>query len=923
MTPARWAQIKGLFRLALDTPESERPRFLESACVGDADLRTEVERMLAGNEEPGWQNPAGKLFEVTAELAPGDTLGHYRIEARLGEGGMGVVYKAHDSHLHRSVALKVLPPEKVADPERKRRFVREARAASALNHPNIVTVHDIDQSDGVDFIAMEYVEGKTLDKTIGRRGLKLDLALKYAIQIADALAKAHAAGIVHRDLKPGNVMVTEDGRVKVLDFGLAKLTETTAGPEDETRTERQSTELGVIVGTASYMSPEQAEGKKVDARSDIFSFGSLLYEMLTGRRAFRGDTPALTLAAILKEEPPALSTIAKDISRELGRIVARCLRKDPNRRFQHMDDVKIALEELQEESISGKLTTSEVRPLGHQRRQWPSAAALASAGVLAVALVVLAYLLASLASSRRVPTYTQITFRRGFLQNARFGPDGEMVLHSGEWQGSANELFEGRYDSPDSRPMGLADATIAAVSTTSELAVIMGCQRFYYWFCSGTLARVPLTGGSPRPIADNTAYADWSPDGKNLAVVRYSPGEFRLEYPIGKVLYRTRGWIASPRFSPRADRIAFIEHPMVDDDRGWVSVADLQGNIRVLSTGWNSIQGLAWSPPGDEVWFAASKVGVAWADSLHAATLSGRVRTVASYPGTVRLHDISAKGRVLLSEESWRGELHGFSPGSDRQRDLSWTGWSNVTGLSPDGTQVLFNGENDRFYLRKADGSPAVLLGEGTGPTFSPDMKWVAFIAPPGASLNLLPVGAGESRTLERGSIEHYLYVGWHPDGKQVLFVGRLKGEGPRLFRQNITGGPPVLALPAAFTPLGICLSPDGRYIVAGGADGKLYGAALDGGAPVPLPGLTAGDVPLLWSADGRWLYVSRGGELPARVYRVAVASGEKQLWKEVAPTDRTSVFSIMNIAISRDERSYAYSFTRALSELFVAEGLR
>src|ERR1017187_6436205 len=254
-------------------------------------------------------------------LAAGDCLGHYSIVEKLGEGGMGVVYKARDSRLKRFVALKVLPPEKVTDPERKQRFVQEARSASALNHPNIVTVHDIDQSDGVDFIAMEYVEGKTLSELIGRKGLKLNEALKYAIQIADALAKAHAAGIVHRDLKPGNVMVTADGQVKVLDFGLAKLAEGQVRPEDSTRTLQPSTELGVIVGTASYMSPEQAEGKKVDARSDIFSFGSLLYEMLTGRRAFRRDTPALTLAAILHMEPPPLESAS---SRSGGSTSRNC-----------------------------------------------------------------------------------------------------------------------------------------------------------------------------------------------------------------------------------------------------------------------------------------------------------------------------------------------------------------------------------------------------------------------------------------------------------------------------------------------------------------------------------------------------------------------------------------------------------------------
>jgi serine/threonine protein kinase/tetratricopeptide (TPR) repeat protein len=283
----------------------------------------------------------------------GQTISHYRIIKKLGQGGMGVVYKARDTHLDRFVAIKVLPPEAVADPERKRRFVQEAKAASALNHPNIVTVHDIDQSDGIDFIAMEYIEGRTLDELIRRKGLKLSEALKYAVQIADALAKAHAAGIIHRDLKPGNVIVTSDGRAKVLDFGLAKLTEVAAAsPDEETRTDQQSTVTGMIIGTAGYMSPEQAEGRKVDARSDIFSFGSVLYEMLTGRRAFRGENPALTLAAVLRSQPQPLGPKAPH---DLEKVVERCLRKDPDRRYQTMADLKVALQDLKEESDSGKL----------------------------------------------------------------------------------------------------------------------------------------------------------------------------------------------------------------------------------------------------------------------------------------------------------------------------------------------------------------------------------------------------------------------------------------------------------------------------------------------------------------------------------------------------------------------------------------
>src|SRR5512135_2253233 len=298
----------------------------------------------------------------------GKTISHYRITEKLGEGGMGVVYKARDTHLDRFVAIKVLPPENVAEPERKRRFVQEAKAASALNHPNIVTIHDITEEGGTDFIVMEYVAGKTLDDSIPHKGMRLSLALKYAVQIADALARAHGAGIIHRDLKPSNVMVDEHGLVKVLDFGLAKLTET-SGPEAETAATR--TGAGTVLGTAAYMSPEQAEGRHIDTRSDVFSFGSMLYEMLTGQRAFRGDTRASTIASILREEPKPISQVSEGLPRDAEKIVRRCLRKDPEHRFQTMADLRVALEELKEESDSGALEpAAPAKPKLRRRFLW-------------------------------------------------------------------------------------------------------------------------------------------------------------------------------------------------------------------------------------------------------------------------------------------------------------------------------------------------------------------------------------------------------------------------------------------------------------------------------------------------------------------------------------------------------------------------
>ncbi|MCX6638089.1 MAG: protein kinase, partial [Acidobacteria bacterium] len=367
----------------------------------------------------------------------GQRLLHYEIVEKLGEGGMGVVYKARDTHLDRYVAIKVLPPEKVADPGRKARFVQEAKSASALNHPNIVTVHDIASDGGTDFIAMEYVAGKTLDQLIPRKGMRLNDALKIAVKIADALAAAHAAGIVHRDLKPANVMVTGapsgPGLVKVLDFGLAKLTETALGEDEATRTVKPRTEEGTVVGTAAYMSPEQAEGKTVDARSDIFSFGSVLYEMVTGRCAFQGDSRMSTLAAVLHHEPAAMGA---DVPHDLQKVIERCLRKDPERRLRHMDDVKIALEDLKEDSDSGKLA-----PAGAvMRRRRP----FLVYGVGAALLVLTALGVWRLRPNSGTPAgqlrAVPLTAHAGSEVNPSFSPDGNQLAFC--WNGGGSDNFD-------------------------------------------------------------------------------------------------------------------------------------------------------------------------------------------------------------------------------------------------------------------------------------------------------------------------------------------------------------------------------------------------------------------------------------------------------------------------------------------------
>jgi serine/threonine protein kinase len=431
----RFSRVEQIYHQTLERPEEERRAFLAQACDGDDDLRREAEELLSFDNKAGSfiespaVNVAARALAGKAEQGKkidlvGQTILHYRVLEKIGEGGMGIVYKALDTRLQRQVAIKVLPPEIIGDRERRRRLVQEARAASALNHPNIITIHDIDHVDGTDFIAMEYVSGKTLAELIPRKGMQLSLALKYAVQIADALARAHGAGIIHRDLKPSNVMVDDHGLVKVLDFGLAKLMED-SGPEAETVSTR--TVASTIVGTPSYMSPEQAEGKPIDTRSDIFSFGSMFYEMLAGQRPFRGDARASTIASILREEPKPISQVVEGLPRDAEKIVRRCLRKDPERRFQTMADLRVALEDLKEESDSGVMEGAGGPDVTARGKLWWTGV-LAGASVIAVVLgLVLWIVLRITTPPPPPPVTTPLTSEEGFELDPAISPDGKQL----------------------------------------------------------------------------------------------------------------------------------------------------------------------------------------------------------------------------------------------------------------------------------------------------------------------------------------------------------------------------------------------------------------------------------------------------------------------------------------------------------------
>ncbi len=833
---------------------------------------------------------------------------------------MGEVYLAFDPRLGREVAIKVLPAGAVGNAERRARFVQEAKLASALNHRNIITIFDVDtaESDGkiLDFVAMEYVHGKTLDKLIGRKGLRLSDALRYAQQIAEGLATAHGAGIIHRDLKPANIIVNEQGEVKILDFGLAKLIN--PGAADvwaATESVHLQTESGTITGTAAYMSPEQAEAQTVDGRSDIFSFGAVLYEMITGRRAFNGNSQLSTLAAVLQLDPAPIREAREQVPREVERIIERCLRKDPRRRWQSMADVKIAIDDALEDLESGKFDAAA--QAGQSRGGpglwvWSALTLLALAGGTFIGWRIL---------RSPEPSFQRLTFRRGNVLGARFAPDGT-VLFGAQWATDPTRIFSTRPGRNESRPFDLPDARILSISSSGEMAILLASPARG---SSGTLARVPLSGGTPREILQNVNDADWSPDGASLAVSRTVGGRNQIEYPIGTVLNESEGRPPfSLRVSPKGDVLAFFDYDNAVGDFA-VTTLDMQGRKRVLSRGWITIGGLAWSPKGDEIWYSGATTG--GRSTLRAVKMNGRERIVVEAPAWLAIQDIARDGRVLATVEDSRIGIVGLAPGATVERDLSWFDASRIYDISADGKQIIFvevsygTPRNKAIYLRNTDGSPAVRLGDGNRPALSPDGKWVASIVSDGprTTLTLLPTGAGAARTIGASGM-HYERPEWFPDGQKILFEGSEPTRPPRTFIQDVNGG-----MPTPLTPEGVVatrISPDQKYatVVTGG---KLSLFPIRGGDPKPIANLKPGESVIRWSADGHSLFLREsGGPTSLEIDRLDVLTGRRELWKELETPDSVGV-QITQVVMTPNGNSYAYSFQRDISTLYLAEGLQ
>jgi len=859
-------------------------------------------------------------------LVAGTRLGPYAVIGPLGSGGMGEVYRARDDRLDRDVALKVLRPEGATDPERLRRFELEARAAGALNHPQLLTVFDSGVHEGAPYLVFELLEGETLRERLDQGPLAARRAVELAAGIADGLAAAHEKGIVHRDLKPENVFLTKDGRLKILDFGLAKLrADLDHAAASNLATLSGATASGTVLGTLAYMSPEQLQGRNVDPRTDIFSLGLVLHEMLAGRRPFQRETLEATVAATLTQDPPPIEDAVLPGHGAITSIVARCLEKRPEARFQSTQDLAFALRAL---ALSAAAASSSVRRGEKAPVRGVSRRGSVLAVAAGVALAAGAFWLGRSTATALQPSYHRLTFRRGDIRGAAFAPDGQSVIYSAAWGGGNYKVFSTRPDSPESRPLDLPDAHLFAVSKAGEMAVCLGQTSHVApgeYDC--TLARVALAGGAPRPVLEHVRGADFSPDGRELAVIRRVENRDRLEYPVGRVLVEGDS-LSQVRVSPSGEWLAFTASSNTPGRGLEVVRRDGTGHT-ALSSGFVRGFGVAWSPNGHEVWYTASESGSTQL-SLYGVDLRGRRRLVVALPALANVIDVARDGSALFSIGDLRAEVVAWVPGDPRERLLSWLEFPSGLVLSPDGRTVFISESGQGagpagavVYARALDGSPAVRLGDGYGLDVSADGRFVVALArsraQPSPELVAIPTGAGETRTITTGEIE-YQDARWFRGGDKLLAVGRQPGRPWRLWMVAEHGAPrPV-------TPEGFDLGipgPEGRSWVGHRVhDRALLLFASEGDEGRLLPGPPEVGHLAAWAPDGRSLLVVEPLQPGARIVRRDLTTGARTPVRDLTLQDPTGVARFRG-TVTPSADVFGAFYVRAPTALFLVHGLR
>jgi Serine/threonine protein kinase len=938
MQAERWQKIEQIFNASVKLPFHERESFVLANCGDDPELCQEIFDLIKISEKSDDDFLSHPIFSLGAQLLDQEfeellnhpDFGDYRLQKILGRGGVGAVFIAEDKRLGRQVALKVLPSILDANDERVLRFQQEARTASSISHQNIAHIYEFGEHHGHYFLAMEYIEGKTLRQYLKEDRPDIDACIKIISQIAKALTAAHRAGIIHRDIKPENIMIDTENTVKVLDFGLAKPIGTMYNSGDKPSallSDSLITTPGLIIGTAAYMSPEQAQGQPLDERTDLWSLGVLFYEMLSGKHPFHRESNIETLHAILKEEPQDLENFQKNFPPLLTRIVLRCLVKNRYERFQTANDFLFALESYQNAHRTSE-TEKSLERQSSTTRFWRWLAVVLAAGAVAAVVLVLSgmkipQIFGSTPAENNQPVYKELTFQKGTIWAARFTPDGKSAVYSATLNGNAIDLFQVNPLNPEPRPMHMPETHLLSVSATGEMALLQPRQYLYQYLHRGTLVVIPVGGGTARTVAEDVLEADWSPDGEKLAVVRLIDNHVRLEYPLGKVLYETSGYINCPRVSPDGNHVAFLDHKNRWDNRGYVTIIDLKGQAKVLSGEWSGAEGLAWSSGGEEIWFTATRSGEPYA--LYAVTLDGKERTVLRMPVDLVLHDIHKDGRALLSRTQQSTDIYGIFGGETRQKNLSWLNLVGIGDLSNDGREFLFTnfseGLNYATYVRPTDGAAATRLGEGRAMSFSPDGKYVLTKLSVPEQLLVLPVKEGEVKRMPHNGIERFESADWFADGENIIFAANEPGRARRSYKQNLKTG-----VIEPLTPEGIwgtLLAPDQKKLVATDERGQRLIYRLDSGEHKTIENLEPDEHIIGWHADGNSLFVFDADEIPIVVKRLDLTGAAKTTIRKIEPADEAGLIGAPYVFLTADGKNCLYGLRRYIDNLYLVEKLQ